>query len=181
MYDAYLSGRSLDQVAAAWGVTRQSVYDIFKRRDWPLRSKVFKPTVEFNGQTYSTDPDGYYRATSGDREWLHHAVWRFHNGAVPPGRHIHHRDEDKANNEIGNLLCLSPSAHGRIHKPRHAVPLKTCRLCGSPLIRKQSPGGQWETPAAVARRVYCDRTCADDDRRGRPSGWSSGREEAART
>lgn len=72
-------------------------------------------TAIFDGKTYRRDKrTGYYLASKGDdgrRKRLHIAVWERHNGPVPDGHHIHHADHDKANNEIGNLQCMTVSEH----------------------------------------------------------------------
>lgn len=76
-------------------------------------------TAVFNGKTYRRDKrTGYYLASKGDdgrRKRLHIAVWEHHNGPVPDGHHIHHADHDKANNEIGNLVCMTAHEHLRFH------------------------------------------------------------------
>ena len=43
-------------------------------------------------------------------------IWEKHNGAIPPGYHIHHIDGDSWNNDISNLQCVSPYEHYLIHK-----------------------------------------------------------------
>jgi hypothetical protein len=58
---------------------------------------------------------GYYH---GGGTLLHHAVWRFHRGDIPPGHDIHHCDDDPANNELGNLECLTTGDHCRLHMDR---------------------------------------------------------------
>lgn len=47
-------------------------------------------------------------------------LWESHYGPIPfddEGRkfHIHHKDGNKKNNKIDNLMCLSPQAHYDIH------------------------------------------------------------------
>ena len=64
------------------------------------------------------DKTGYYRRSSfggkpGIR--LHCYVWEKHNGKIPSGCAIHHKDHDKGNNEVGNLECLTLSEHARLH------------------------------------------------------------------
>lgn len=39
MYESYMSGLSLAQVGERYGMTRQSVYEGFKRRGYVLRTK----------------------------------------------------------------------------------------------------------------------------------------------
>lgn len=47
---------------------------------------------------------------------LHRQVWIDHNGPIPEGYVVHHKDHDLDNNEIGNLECLSTKAHGKKHR-----------------------------------------------------------------
>jgi hypothetical protein len=141
MYALYQEGYSLAQVALAWGVSRQSVYDVFKRRGYRLRMRRFLPTIEYQGNKYAPDPDGYYRKTKGDRAWLHHVVWTENNGPIPPDHDIHHKDFDKTNNHPSNLVCLTPSEHAQVHQVYHDVPEKRCAWCQSVLVRKMEPSG----------------------------------------
>ena len=47
---------------------------------------------------------------------LHREVWKFHNGEIPEGFHIHHIDGDTDNNHISNLQCISLLDHGKLHQ-----------------------------------------------------------------
>ena len=53
----------------------------------------------------------------GNRCFVHQRVWCEANGitGVPKGMDIHHKDENKFNNELSNLQCLSRSDHMKIH------------------------------------------------------------------
>ena len=41
----------------------------------------------------------------------HRVVWETHNGPVPNGYDIHHKDEDKLNNNINNLQLVDKQYH----------------------------------------------------------------------
>ena len=172
MYTLYQSGYSLEQVGKVFGVSRQSVYEMFGRRRLALRTKVFLPTIEYDGIPYTLDHDGYYRQTVGDghRRWLHHVVWEKHFGPIPGGHEIHHRDENKANNAPDNLACLTPTEHGQEHNPYQPIPQRFCAHCGALLTRKRQPSGKLETPAEVTRRRYCTNSCHGQAMRGQPRG-----------
>ena len=44
-------------------------------------------------------------------------LWeKINNKTIPEGYHIHHLDNDKTNNDIRNLLCVSPEEHFEIHR-----------------------------------------------------------------
>lgn len=61
---------------------------------------------------------GYYLSTKKigvSRLRLHVYVWKKHNGDIPKGYQIHHKDINKDNNEIDNLDCLSKKEHATWH------------------------------------------------------------------
>lgn len=68
---------------------------------------VSEKRQEFNGKVYYLC--GKYFQNKGDR--LHRVVWEYHNGKIPHGAHIHHKDSDRANNCIANLECLTLPEH----------------------------------------------------------------------
>lgn len=65
----------------------------------------------FNGEAFYLC--GNYFQHKGKR--LHRTVWEYHNGAIPKGYHVHHVDENKANNDISNLQLLATSEHMSHH------------------------------------------------------------------
>lgn len=75
--------------------------------------KVISPTIqEFNGERFYLC--GNYFQHKGKR--LHVAVWRFYNGDIPKGYHVHHKDQNRANNELDNLELVE----SYIHISRHS-------------------------------------------------------------
>lgn len=73
---------------------------------------VISDTIqEFNGERFYLC--GYYFQHNGKR--LHRAVWEHHNGRVPKGFHVHHKDHDRSNNSIENLELLDESTHLKEH------------------------------------------------------------------
>lgn len=73
-------------------------------------------TATVDGLTFTRDErTGYYLAArptfGGKRERLHVYVYRTRCGEIPDGYQVHHRDEDKANNEPGNLALMSGHEH----------------------------------------------------------------------
>ena len=85
-----------------------------------------KRVAFFDGYKFRKDlKTGYYlatRKTDGKRrERLHCYVWRYYNGEIPAGYHIHHMDEDKDHNEIENLNLVMGTAHTQLHSKKRAV------------------------------------------------------------
>lgn len=80
----------------------------------------------FDGVKFRKDlKTGYYlsvrKTDIGRRERLHRYVWRYYNGDIADGYHIHHKDENKDNNEIENLDCITSSEHERLHSREYAA------------------------------------------------------------
>src|SRR5688572_9281566 len=77
---------------------------------------------------------GYLRGNFNGRLRLaHDAVWEQHNGPIPAGYQVHHKNEDKQDNRIENLELLDPTTHKRLHggcELRGGVWWKPCKLCG---------------------------------------------------
>lgn len=85
-----------------------------------------RKTAFFDGYKFRLDrKTGYYLATKptykGKRERLHVYVWRHFNGPVKDGFHVHHKDEDKNNNEIENLVCTRGTTHSKYHLLKYAT------------------------------------------------------------
>lgn len=83
-------------------------------------------TAFYCGYKFRKDPKtGYFLCTkktdAGKRERLHVYVWRKEHGEIPNGYHVHHRDEDKDNNEPENLVCISGKAHTFFHASERAA------------------------------------------------------------
>lgn len=77
-----------------------------------MEVQVISNTVQkFNGESY------YYCGTYFQRKGkrLHRAVWEHHNGQIPKGYHIHHKDEDRRNNNIENLELVLGNDHLKHH------------------------------------------------------------------
>jgi hypothetical protein len=114
-YKMYLEGYSLEQVAKKFNCTRTSVFGLFKARDYKLRSPKRLEYIVFNGKKYTKRKDGYFRKTDGNRNLLHHDVWIYYNGEIPIQYDIHHKDNNRNNNNIENLEMILKSKHGKIH------------------------------------------------------------------
>jgi hypothetical protein len=73
-----------------------------------MRPTIISATIqEFDGVRYYLC--GFYFQHKGVK--LHHAVWRYHRGPIPSGYQMHHRDNDRTNNTIKNLECLTVREH----------------------------------------------------------------------
>lgn len=77
----------------------------------------------WNGRKYRRYPNSrheanrryFQRSFSGGTAWLHRDVWEHHNGPIPDGFDVHHKDGDTGNNDIANLELLTRAEHVAQH------------------------------------------------------------------
>ena len=86
---------------------------------------------EFDGYIYTNEFDpafpGYKKR--GKYVPLHNYVYWLNTGLIPTkGKTaIHHKDEDRKNNDFSNLELITTSKHIKIHKPLHTFQTKKSR------------------------------------------------------
>lgn len=126
---------------------------------------------EFNGVKYKKNERGYYVTKSLPRRKMHRDVWEFYKGPIPEGYVVHHKDEDKGNNEISNLQCISASLHAKLHsafktknpKAQYTKP-KYTKLVGA-VYDKENTCAICEQKFKICKytktQKYCSRTCAN--------------------
>ena len=106
---------------------------------------------KFDGVTYVLVGDGYFRHQCS----IHRAVYNYFYGGVSEKYHIHHIDENKANNDISNLQMLTITEHHKLHKPKglqmacdNNLKTFTCRFCGKEFTTYNN-----------GRNCYCSESC----------------------
>ena len=67
------------------------------------------------GKKFYQRKDGYWACTTNGSLLAHRWVWIVYFGEIPPNMDIHHMDDDQSNNDISNLLMLTPSQHLKFH------------------------------------------------------------------
>lgn len=73
---------------------------------------------EYRGVRYYKQDDGYWRAgRHSGGELMHRAVWEGERGPIPEGWHVHHKDHDPSNNDVGNLEPKPAGEHAEHHYP----------------------------------------------------------------
>ena len=63
----------------------------------------------------------------------HDVVWEKCNGKIPPGMIVHHKDQNKRNNNIDNLVLMEIRDHNRLHAgfiKENNLWFKRCPKCG---------------------------------------------------
>lgn len=73
-----------------------------------MEVQIISNTVQkFNGESFYLC--GSYFQHKGKR--LHRTVWEYHNGDIPKGYHVHHKDGNRCNNDIANLVLMQGKQH----------------------------------------------------------------------
>lgn len=129
-------------------------------------TEVSDTIQEFQGLRYYLC-DRYFQK-NGAR--LHVKVWETSNGPTPDGWHIHHKDEDRSNNQLSNLEALPGPEHlalhmntperkaqSREHMAKVAQPA-ACEWHGSDAGREWHSTHYWENIAPL-REVMVDCVC----------------------
>lgn len=107
--------------------------------------KIISDTAqEFQGERYYRC--GNYFQRKGRR--LHVAVWEFLNGPVPHGWHVHHKDENKANNRPDNLEALPKAVHLSHHmrepaRREHSRKIVATAIKKAPEWHRSEAGREW--------------------------------------
>lgn len=81
---------------------------------------ITSEVVVFNGRRYRRYPNAkqatHRKYFSRSGALLHRDIWEFHNGTIPAGHQIHHKNGDPSDNRLENLECVSVSDHKERHK-----------------------------------------------------------------
>lgn len=121
------------------------------------------PVKEINGRSYylmEKDGNIYYRTTEG--RMLHRDLYEMFVGPIPAGFDVHHKDGDTTNNHPDNLVAVSKSDHGRIHRPPGSLSSEAAAALGR-------LGGMSRSARKIAAaRANAAKPCAPGKKRGRP-------------
>lgn len=145
MYELYLDGRSLAEIAAMYHKTRQAVYDVFRSRGYKLRSKELKGLHIVDGIRFTEMKGGYLRGTlpDGRRVTLQKYVWEKAHGPVPPKHVIRFVNGNLSDARIENLELLSLSDWNKKFSPH--------------LNQFTSPTGSRKKKMSIRDRVRAER------------------------
>lgn len=91
----------------------------------------------------------------------HDVIWEAANGPIPKGYDVHHKDEDKLNNDMDNLELLKKVDHKRVHSgcyEQHGIIWKPCRKCGvswpvNDYYKRKDGISPWCRPCCIANAV----------------------------
>jgi hypothetical protein len=91
----------------------------------------------YDKKFYQDKKTGYWISTSCPKIRAHVWVWKYHNGDIKKGLHIHHKDEDKSNNDISNLEEITVKEHVAKHVTEERSAAKLLHIASiRPLTKK---------------------------------------------
>lgn len=66
----------------------------------------------------------------------HRFIWQLHNGPIPKGMVVHHKNGNKTDNRLDNLELMSLASHARLHCLGRLPPRRPRDPCGTPASYK---------------------------------------------
>lgn len=135
-----------------------------------MEVQIINDTIQkFNNESFYKC--GYYFQHKGKR--LHRSVWEYHNGKITNGYHVHHKDENRSNNQIDNLRLIDGREHlsGHMSQPDRVAYSKESiknAIVAASEWHHSAEGRKWHSKHAKeywANAQYntytCDFCCAD--------------------
>jgi hypothetical protein len=129
----------------------------------PTVQVVSATRQDFNGRRYfryDGEKRYFQRVTRIAERYLHRTVWAYHNGPIPEGSHVHHKDGNRANNQIDNLELLTPKAHLAVHESKDREGRKLARLNSLELARDAAKDWHASAEGRAWHRSHYERTVA---------------------
>lgn len=112
--------------------------------------RVSERTLLIDGFRFTKRKGGKYYRNTKNKTDIHRYVYEKYKGKIPKGYHIHHKDGDTENNNIGNLTCLKAGDHCKYHSSNFSTSRleKLKKHCEKirPLTKewhKSSDGKEW--------------------------------------
>jgi len=135
--------------------------------------------IEWGGYKWHRYGEGYYeRGSGGKTVRLHRAVWESERGTIPEGCVIHHINENKADNSIGNLELVTNEGHsadsfeGKVGAHRHVAARRAKEARARQMEERKKRmllcslcGGEYHSGAVHPRR-FCSSKCLEAARSG---------------
>lgn len=123
--DRYMMGATIAELAKVFTVSRPTIAKSLTRSDVQMRPAKQRPGILAGDANPAWKGgrrqrlDGYWLVRTPDGERLEHRVVMERKLGRPlrDDEIVHHIDEDKGNNDPGNLEVMSQSDHARHHAP----------------------------------------------------------------
>lgn len=82
----------------------------------------------YGGYSYYKSDNGYFkRISKGTSRYLHRVIYEDEYGEIPEGCQVHHKDHDRLNNDLSNLVALKSKDHQLHHQNAMTLEQKEAR------------------------------------------------------
>ena len=108
--------------------------------------------------------DGTSRTVLAHREVMEAALGR----SLTPDELVHHKDENKKNNDLDNLSLTDFVQHGKHHKKPPTIVSLVCLECGMQFNRRQSAEAHFRKQLKLG--PFCGKVCAGRNSANRQHG-----------
>ena len=115
----YKKGESTHKLGRAYGVSQGTIW---------LRLRAARVKMRGRGRTKPGGPlsdngKGYIYTLDreGKPSYLHRICWATYHGPIPARHDIHHKNGNRSDNQIENLLCISHAEHTSLHRNMEAT------------------------------------------------------------
>lgn len=116
----YKEGMSIESIARHFGSSTTPVVRILRENKIPSRPMGFQVGDQhwnWKSGRFFVKHHGYYKRSINGRKFSeHHYIWiRENKMPIPKGCVIHHKNMDKTDNRIENLVLLPKDVHDNLH------------------------------------------------------------------
>ena len=83
---------------------------------------------------------GYKKIKNENGTWVFEHVYLYEKefGKIPKGNVVHHVDEDKLNNDLSNLVCMTRGDHASLHHKSHITEETKAKISAANLGKKRT-------------------------------------------
>ena len=95
--------------------------EFYTFRGEKIKAKDIAPNMSIRAFSMDLHKDGHYRVHGfingkAKHQYVARMIWEFYNGKITDNRMVlHHKDVNKVNNDIDNLMLLDRSIHASFH------------------------------------------------------------------
>lgn len=114
--------------------------------------------ILYDGMKWWNIGAGYYQNLK--QEYLHRYIYSKAHGEIPPNHEIHHKNENRLDNRLANLLCIDGKEHQRLHMlKRNAVARFKVEDIQKRSVLCVETGNVYESMEEAAKDVGINRSC----------------------
>jgi hypothetical protein len=120
LYQLYIEeGMSQRRIAKVFSCSQGTILHLLRSYNIPVRLSCSAPGKKYNGRHNANGYVRVYQPNHPRANWSgyvleHIAVWERHNGPIPKGWHVHHKNGVKDDNRIENLEAMPQAKHAQI-------------------------------------------------------------------